>query len=140
MKVLKQLEKFVKVNTLVIVLGVFVLFMAMRQFSKRKTVVANDETLETKSTPVESTAENDTPQFAEVNDSMDTAMLLPTGAPANIAPNLHEAGATIGMVSQCSKNANLQIRAEPPNPRGEAPRFESVIVPGPSTGLSDQMN
>jgi hypothetical protein len=82
--------------------------------------------------------ETDT-QFAEVGGGpANVGDLLPSDAPVAGGPNLLKAGATIGMVSQCSKNPNLQIRAEPLNPQGEAPRSESVIQPGPSTGLQVQ--
>ena len=136
MKFLKQLEKFVKGNTLIALIGFLVLLMAMRQFSKRKACSVSAHTPMTFAKTPQGAEETETEtKFAEVGAPSNVTDLLPSDAPVAGGPNLLKAGAAIGMVSQCSKNPNLQIRAEPPNPRGEAPRSESVIEQGQSSGL-----
>ena len=140
MNILKQLEKFVKGNTLLAFVGVLVLLMAMRQFSRRKYS-------ETDSMTTQSLQYSDVPQAMspDMGDgvpvpaaptSNSAADLLPSGTNNNQGPNLLKAGSAIGMVSQCSKNPNLQIRAEPPNPRGPAPSSESVIAQNQSSGIA----
>ena len=139
MKILKQLEKFLKGNTLIVLVGFVVLMLAMRQFSKRKTCTVNAHSPSTFSKAPEGAEESEGDgQYAEVNAPSNVTDLLPRDAAVATGPNMLSAGAAIGMVSQCSKNPNMQIRAEPPNPRGAAPQTESVIEPGLPTGLEQR--
>ena len=139
MKFLKQLQKFVKGNTLIALVGFMVLLVAMYQFSKRKSssVQAHSASTFSKGPEGAEETEGQHPQPAELSGPTNVTDLLPSDATPTNGPNMIEAGATIGMVSQCSKNANLQLRAEPQIPRGEGPRSESVIEQNPSVGLPD---
>lgn len=139
MKVLKELEKFVKGNTLFAVIGFLVLLLAIRQFSNRKSVnvKAHSPTTLSNKGPEGATESEGQPQPAELSAPTNVTDLLPSDASVTHGPNMLKAGATIGMVSQCSRNPNLQIRAEPANPRGDGPRTESVIEPGIQSGLHE---
>lgn len=138
MKLLKQLEKFLKGNTLIALVGFLVLLIAMRQFSKNKTSNVSAHAPSTFSKAPEGAEESEgLPQPAEIGAPTNVTDLLPNDATITNGPNMLKAGASIGMVSQCSRNPNLQIRAEPPNPKGEGPRTESVIEHIPTSGLSD---
>jgi hypothetical protein len=138
MKFLKQLESFMKTNGLVALIGFLVLLMAIHQFSKRKSSSADPLTPPTFSETPKGAEETEfDPTFPNANETNDVSDLLPEGASHAYAPNLLKAGSVIGMVSQCSRNPNLQIRYEPPNPRGVSPPSESSIFTGHNNGLND---
>ena len=139
MKLLKQLQKFLKGNTVIAIVGFLVLLMAMRQFSKRKAYV-KPHTHSTLSKAPEGAAETEgqSSHLADLNGTpTNVTDLLPGDTKPNNGPNMLDAGAAIGMVSQCSKNANLQLRAEPRNPRGNGPLSQSTIEQPPSSGLPE---
>ena len=139
MKLLKQLDKFFKGNTMIAIVGFLVLLMAMYQFSKRKTSNVKAHMPKTLSNGPEGAMESEgqLSQPANLSGHSNIAALLPNDAAPTNGPNMMKAGAAIGMISQVSKNANLQLRAEPQIPRGEGPRSESVIEQSPTSGFPE---
>jgi hypothetical protein len=139
MKLLKQLQKFLKGNTVIAIVGFLVLLMAMRQFSKRKAYVKPHTQPTLSNAPEGATETGGHPsQLADLNASSNVMDLLPGDTKSNNGPNMLDAGAALGMVSHCSKNPNLQLRAEPRITPGNGPASQSTIVQPPhSSGLPD---
>jgi hypothetical protein len=139
MKLLKNLKKFIKANHLIAILGLFVLIVAISQFSKRKSNVTDNMhsgTSPQKMAPGSSpegapgggedtyaTVQPSAPATDAQVGGMDTPThneLLPNSAPHAEAGdmnnnNLLSAGHHIGIdtVGGSRGNANLQLRADP---------------------------
>jgi hypothetical protein len=139
MKLLKNLKKFIKANHLIAILGLFVLIVAISQFSKRKSNVTDNmhggsspQKLQVGSVPegasgggedTYATVQPSAPPAVGAGGGMDTPSpneLLPNSAPHAEAGdmnnnNLLSAGHHIGIdtVGGSRGNANLQLRADP---------------------------
>jgi hypothetical protein len=138
MKLLKNLKKFIKANHLIAILGLFVLIVAISQFSNRKSNVTDNmhsgsspQKLQTGGVP-EGASGGGEDTYATVQPSAPAAAagggietpspneLLPNSAPHAEAGdmnnnNLLSAGHHIGIdtVGGSRGNANLQLRADP---------------------------
>jgi hypothetical protein len=139
MKLLKNLKKFIKANHLIAILGLFVLIVAISQFSNRKSNVTDNmhggsspQKLQVGSVPegasgggedTYATVQPSAPPAVGAGGGMDTPSpneLLPNSAPHAEAGdmnnnNLLSAGHHIGIdtVGGSRGNANLQLRADP---------------------------
>ena len=148
---LKELQKKLKSHHAIALIGFLILILAVSQFSERKnshpTHSLRTEPFSNKPlnpAPVggatEATSTLGAPHSAKRNsDSMTPSELLPAGAKLDLADgnnvqhvSLLSAGhhAGINTVGNSLRNANLQLRSEPPNPQtAVSPWMNTTIEP-----------
>jgi hypothetical protein len=121
MKLLKNLKKFIKANHLIAILGLFVLIVAISQFSKRKSNVTDNmhggsspQKLQVGSVP-EGASGGGEDTYATVQPSAPPAVGAGGGMDTPSPNELLSAGHHIGIdtVGGSRGNANLQLRADP---------------------------
>jgi len=156
MKLLKSLKKFIKANHILAILGLFVLLVAINQFSKRKSNVTDtmhggkaSNPLHPAGVPEGAIIDDSTyatvqpiepkPEAEKNGNAVDTASpneLLPNGGDLSNVNQL-SAGHHIGIdtVGGSRGYANQQLRKDPPIPKVSVGPFLNSTFEQDTTGL-----